>query len=130
MAKTTLNPTTMATPRSSYSQVAIAGPGRLVFLAGQTALDNQSRVMGIGDIRAQTKAAFENIRRGVEAAGGRLDDVVSLMIFTTDVRYNGEISDVRGEIFGANFPAGTILQVVALARPELLVEITATAVIS
>lgn len=130
MAMKTLNPPNMATPRNSYSQVSIAGPGRLVSIAGQTALDEQSKVVGVGDIRAQTRCVFENIKRGVEAAGGTLSDVVSLLLFTTDIRYSREISEVRGEVFGASFPPSTMVQVAALARPELLIEITATAVIS
>jgi 2-iminobutanoate/2-iminopropanoate deaminase len=120
----------MSMPRNSYSQVAIARPGQLVALAGQTSLDEQSRVVGVGDIRAQTICVFENIKRGIEAAGGSLSDIVSLLLFTTDIRYSREISEIRGKVFGSDFPPSTMVQVVALARPELLIEITATGVIS
>ena len=68
--------------------------------------------------------------RAVEAAGGTINDVVAMSVFTTDVRYHRDINEVRREVLGANFPTSTMVQVVALARPELLLEINATAVIA
>ncbi len=53
-----------------------------------------------------------------------------LSVFTTDVRYHRDINEVRREVLGANFPTSTMVQVVALARPELLLEINATAVVA
>ena len=129
MAKKTLNPQGMPVPRGSYSQVAIASPGRLVFIAGNTASDPEGNVVGIGDIRAQTKYALEKIKRGVEAAGGTLQDIVSLTVFTTDARYHPAVNEVRREFLGSDFPTSTMVQIVALARPELLVEINAVAVV-
>jgi len=129
MAKTTMNPQGLSTPRGSYSLVNIAQPGRMVFVAGQTASDPQGNVVGIADARAQTRYILEKIKRAVEAAGGTINDVVALSVFTTDVRYHRDINEVRREVLGANFPTSTMVQVVALARPELLLEINATAVI-
>ncbi|MBI2090913.1 MAG: RidA family protein [Deltaproteobacteria bacterium] len=129
MAKKTLNPQGMPVPRGSYSQVAIASPGRLVFIAGNTASDPEGNVVGIGDVRAQTKYALEKIKRGVEAAGGTLQDIVSLTVFTTDARYHPAVNEVRREFLGSDFPTSTMVQIVALARPELLVEINAVAVV-
>jgi 2-iminobutanoate/2-iminopropanoate deaminase len=51
-------------------------------------------------------------------------------IFTTDVRYHRDINETRREVLGSNFPTSTMVQVVALARPELMLEINATAVIA
>ena len=130
MAKTAFNPDGLPTPRGSYSLVNIAQPGRLVFIAGQTASDPQGSVAGIADVRAQTRYILEKIKRAVEAAGGTIDDVVAMSVFTTDVRYHRDINEVRREFLGGNFPASTMVQVVALARPELLLEINATAVIA
>jgi enamine deaminase RidA (YjgF/YER057c/UK114 family) len=129
MAKTTMNPEGLPVPRGSYSLVAVAQPGRMVFVAGQTASDPLGNVVGIGDVRAQTRYIIEKIQRAVEAAGGTMNDVVAMSVFTTDVRYHRDINEVRREILGANFPTSTMVQVVALARPELLLEINATAVI-
>jgi enamine deaminase RidA (YjgF/YER057c/UK114 family) len=86
--------------------------------------------VGIADVRAQTRYILEKIKKAVEAAGGTINDVVALSVFTTDVRYHRDINEVRREVLGANFPTSTMVQVVALARPELLLEINATAVIA
>jgi 2-iminobutanoate/2-iminopropanoate deaminase len=129
MGKTTMNPEGLPVPRGSYSLVAIAQSGRMVFIAGQTASDPQGNVVGIGDVRAQTRYVIEKIQRAVEAAGGTIGDVVAMSVFTTDVRYHRDINEVRREVLGSNFPTSTMVQVVALARPELLLEINATAVI-
>jgi 2-iminobutanoate/2-iminopropanoate deaminase len=130
MGKTTMNPEGLPVPRGSYSLVNIAQPGRMVFIAGQTASDPQGNVVGIGDVRAQTRYVIEKIKRAVEAAGGTINDVVAMSVFTTDVRYHRDVNEVRREVLGSNFPTSTMVQVVALARPELLLEINATAVVS
>lgn len=129
MAKTTLNPDGLPVPRGSYSLVNIAEPGRMVFIAGQTASDLEGNIVGVGDPRAQTRYVLGKIQRAVEAAGGTLNDVVAMNVFTTDVRYHRDINEARREVLGSNFPTSTMVQVVALARPELIVEINATAVI-
>ena len=130
MAKTTMNPEGLPVPRGSYSLVNIAQPGRMVFIAGQTSSDPQGNVVGVGDPRAQTRYILGKIQQAVEAAGGTINDVVAMSIFTTDVRYHRDINETRREVLGSNFPTSTMVQVVALARPELLLEINATAVIS
>lgn len=130
MAKTTLNPDGLPVPRGSYSLVNIAHPGRMVFIAGQTASDHEGKVVGVGDARAQTRYVLGKIQHAVEAAGGSMNDVVAMNVFSTDVRYHRDINETRREILGSNFPTSTMVQVVALARPELLLEINAIAVIS
>jgi 2-iminobutanoate/2-iminopropanoate deaminase len=129
MGKTTLNPEGLPVPRGSYSLVAVAQPGRMVFIAGQTASDREGNVVGIGDVRAQTRYIIRKIQRAVEAAGGTIHDVVAMNVFTTDVHYHRDINETRREVLGSNFPTSTMVQVVALARPELLLEINAIAVI-
>jgi enamine deaminase RidA (YjgF/YER057c/UK114 family) len=130
MAKTTLNPDGLPVPRGSYSLVNIAQPGRMVFIAGQTASDHDGKVVGAGDARAQTRFILAKIQRAVEAAGGTINDVVAMSVFSTDVKYHRDINETRREVLGTNFPTSTMVQVVALARPELLLEINAIAVIS
>jgi len=129
MAKERLYPEGMLKPRGSYSQVVISDPGRMVFTAGQVALDEKGKVIGVGDITAQTRQVFENIKRAVEAAGGTLNDVVSMTVFTTDARFSPAVSEVRRQIFGSNLPASTQVQVASLMRPELLIEINAIAIL-
>lgn len=129
MGKTAFNPDGLPLPRGSYSLVNIAQPGRMVFIAGQTASDHDGKIVGFGDARAQTRFVLGKIQRAVEAAGGKLSDVVALNVFTTDVRNHRDINETRREVLGTNFPTSTMVQVVALARPELLLEINAIAVI-
>ena len=122
MAKERLCPTGMLKPRGSYSQVEI-----VVRVAD---IQVEGKVIGIGDIRAQTRQVLQNIKRGMEAVGGTLKDVVSLTVFTTDARYNSEVSEVRREIFDSDLPASTQVEVAGLMRPELLIEISAVAILS
>jgi enamine deaminase RidA (YjgF/YER057c/UK114 family) len=129
MAKTTLNPEGLPVPRGSYSLVNIAQPGRMVFIAGQTASDHDGKVVGVGDAKEQTRFVLGKIRRAVEAAGGTMNDIVALNVFSTDVHHHRDINETRREVLGSNFPTSTMVQVVALARPELLLEVNAIAVI-
>jgi 2-iminobutanoate/2-iminopropanoate deaminase len=129
MAKERLYPKGMLKPRGSYAQVVTSDPGRMIFTAGQVALDDEGKVVGVGDIRAQTRQVFENIKRAVEAAGGTLNDIVSTTVYTTDARFSPAVSEIRREIFGSDLPASTQVQVAALMRPELLIEINAIAIL-
>ena len=129
MAKTAFNPDGLPVPRGSYALVNVAQPGRMVFIAGLTASDHDGKVVGVGDAKAQTRFILGKIQRSVEAAGGTMNDVVALNVFTTDVRNHRDINETQREVFGENFPTRTMVQVVALARPELLLEINAIAVI-
>ena len=61
--------------------------------------------------------------------GGTLDDIVAMTVFITDIRYNADVNEVRREVFKTNGPTSTMVQVVALARPELLLEVNAIAVV-
>ena len=78
MAKITFNPDGLPVPRGSYSLVNVAQPGRMVFIAGQTASDHDGKVVGLGDAKAQTRFILGKIQRAVEAAGGTINDVVAL----------------------------------------------------
>jgi len=130
MAKIALNPSGLPVPRGSYSLVNIARPGRMIFIAGQTASDHEGKVVGVADARAQTRCVLGKIQHAVETVGGTMSDVVALNVFTTDVRHHRDINEARREFFGENFPTSTMVQVVALARPELLLEINAVAVVA
>jgi enamine deaminase RidA (YjgF/YER057c/UK114 family) len=130
MAKTAFNPDGLPVPRGSYSLVNIAQPGRMAFIAGQTASDHDGKVVGVGDAKVQTRFILGKIQRAVEAAGGTMSDVVALNVFTTDVRHHRDVNETRREVLGSNFPTARLVQVVVLVRPgKLLREINAIAVI-
>jgi 2-iminobutanoate/2-iminopropanoate deaminase len=129
LPKRAFNPDGLPVPRGSYHQVAIAEPGRIVAIAGQTASDAEGNIVGEGDIKAQTREVLRKIKVGVEAAGGTMDDVVTMTVFITDARFYREVNDTRREVLGESFPTSTLVNVVSLARPGLLIEINALAVV-
>ena len=75
----------------------------------------------------QAKDIFRKIKALLEAAGGKMADVVKVTIFVTNIKNNTKVWKARAEVFSGNFPASTLVQVAALASPEILVEIEAIA---
>jgi enamine deaminase RidA (YjgF/YER057c/UK114 family) len=102
--------------------------GNHVFVAGMTARAGTD-VAGGDSMYGQAKAIFEKIRHLMEAAGGRLDDIVKVVIFVTDIKRREEVWKARREAFSGDFPVSTLVEVRALAAPELLVEVEAIAVL-
>jgi len=128
MSKQIINPPSMAAPRG-YSY-AVKKSGTPVYISGQVAIDGKGQVVGENDAEAQVEQVFRNLRSVVEAAGGTLDDIVSLHIYVTDAGYRPAVAAARERHFKAGeYPASTYLVVSALAVPQLLVEIEATAVV-
>jgi enamine deaminase RidA (YjgF/YER057c/UK114 family) len=123
-----LIPETM--PKSvGYSQLAIVSRGKIVFVAGQVALDKSGNVVGKDDFRAQVKQVFENLKAGVEAAGGNFRDIIKLNSYFLDLSHLPEFREVRDQYIDTTKPpASTAIQVPRLFRPEFLVEIEAVAV--
>lgn len=112
-----------------YSHV-VSATGRLVAISGQVALDVDGTVVH-GGAAEQAEQAFENVRRCLAAEGATFDDVVKLTYYVTDIQFLAEIRAVRDRLMpGAEKPASTAVQVVALAMPELLLEIDAFAVVA
>src|SRR5258706_10347370 len=103
--------------------------GRVVHVSGTTATDSSGKLVGVGDPAAQTRQTLENIRRALEKAGARLEDVVRTRIYVTDISRWEAIGRVHGEFFGAIRPATSMLEVRNLIDPNMLVEIEAEAII-
>ena len=104
--------------------------GNTVYLRGQIGQDLDSREsVGIGDVEAQAEKAMANIALLLEEAGSELGDIVKVTIYLTDIRYREPVYRVVGRWLKGVFPVSTGIVVSALARPEWLVEIDATAVI-
>lgn len=124
-----LIPETM--PKSvGYSQLAIVSGGRIVFVAGQVALDKSGNVVGRDNFKAQVQQVFENLKSAVEMAGGTFNDVIKLNSYLLDLSHVAEFREVRDRYVNVkNPPASTAIQVSGLFRPEFLVEIEAVAVI-
>ncbi len=103
--------------------------GNLLFISGQISIDN-GELVGPNDPLEQCRQCLRHIESYVKAAGGTLDDVVSLDIFLTDIRYRPAAGEARAEFFNAPGPSATLVGGVDLAFEGLLVEISARAVLS
>jgi reactive intermediate/imine deaminase len=104
--------------------------GNLLFVAGQVALDEELRIVGPGDAEAQARQVWRNIQAVVEAAGGKLTDVVRVTTYVVDLADADAVQQVRRELFPeGDYPAATVVQAAKLGLPGLLLETEATAVI-
>jgi enamine deaminase RidA (YjgF/YER057c/UK114 family) len=105
--------------------------GDTIYLRGQIGQDMDTREsVGIGDVEAQAERAMANIAMLLDEAGGELADIVKVVVYLTDVRYREPVYRVMGRWLKGVFPVSTGLVVTALARPEWVVEIDATAVVA
>jgi enamine deaminase RidA (YjgF/YER057c/UK114 family) len=103
----------------------------VVYLRGQIGQDLDTREsVGIGDVEAQAEQVMANIDLLLREAGSSLADIVKVIVYLTDIRYREPVYRVMGRWLKGVYPVSTGLVVQALARPEWLVEIDATAVIS
>ena len=92
-------------------------PGRTLYISGQVAAKPGCDCVGVGDVRAQTRQALDNLREIVEHAGGTMADIASVTVYVTSMSYLGAIHEIRAEYFAPPYPASTLVQVVALVRP-------------
>src|SRR5947208_4880008 len=112
-----------------YSQAVISEGGKIVWLAGQIAVVDDSGKSLAGDLEGQVRQIFKLLNATLEKAGGKLSDVVQMTVFITDVRYGDRLTQIRREIFGDNFPGSALITITALAIPDAKVEIQGYAVI-
>jgi enamine deaminase RidA (YjgF/YER057c/UK114 family) len=123
------NPPTLSAPTGYTHVVEIPAGMKTVYIAGQIALDKNGALVGAGDMKAQADQVFKNLQAALTAAGATFSDVVKMNIYTTDVSQNQAIRDARSRYLGTTLPASTLVQVVALARPEFLLEIEVVAAV-
>lgn len=127
------NPDTLMKPTAGYSQVAEVTGGKLVYIAGQVALDKSGTLIGKDDFPAQLEQVFKNLKAAVEAAGGDFNDVIKLNFYCAESVDPSLIPQVRGVrdkfVNTQNPPASTFVIVHRLVRPEWLIEVDATAVV-
>ena len=105
--------------------VAVQDPGKLVFVSGQGALDENLKIIGPGDVVTQAKATLANVRRALEAAGATPADVVKMVTYVLEVSdHQPEIRQARIEFFEGNPPsASTMVGVAQLPVAGMLIEI-------
>lgn len=124
-----IQPKGLADPRPRYSQGILAEGGKLLFIAGQTASDANGNVVGKGDIKAQTRQVFDNIKAVLEAAGGSFDNMVMTTTYITDRKYREGYNEVRRDIYKKDPPTSTLVIVSGLANEDYMIEIAGIAVL-
>lgn len=107
----------------------IVRAGNQVFVRGQTGMDFNGRIHGINDPAAQTENAMKCLKTLLEEAGSGLQDICKIVIYITDRAYRTPVYRVVGKWLKGVYPVSTGLIVQGLARPELLMEIDAYAVV-
>jgi enamine deaminase RidA (YjgF/YER057c/UK114 family) len=125
----------VATPISQYSNaVEVKGVGRLLFIAGQVAMDERGETVGKGDFTAQARQVFKNIGAILSGAGASFENVVQFTTYLVNSRDIEKFWAVRSELFKQSYPKGgyptnTLLVVDRLAKEEWLIEVEAMAVL-
>lgn len=116
-------------PSDGYSHV-VTGPGQLAALAGQMPFDADGVLVGEGDPRAQARQVFANMRGCLAAAGATFQDVIKLTYYVTDAAHIPAVLAARDEFIDTDRPpASTVVEVGALYRPDLLLEVDAFALV-
>jgi 2-iminobutanoate/2-iminopropanoate deaminase len=113
----------------SYSRAVKVKSGTTVYLAGIGAPTDAQGNSLAGNFTAQTHRVFERLRETMALVRGTLDDIVTMTVFITDPRYGDEFVAIRTQYFTRGFPGSALISVNALARPEMLVEVQAIAVL-
>jgi len=127
-----VNPPELFRP-SGFSHAIVATGGRLVFLAGQTALDAQGQMVGRGDVVAQFEQAMSNLLVALDGAGGSPEHLAKLTIYAINPdeyrKRTEQIGMVWRWLVGSNYPAMALIGVVRLWDPDALVELEGIAVL-
>ncbi len=116
-------------PPTGYTHVVEVQSGRLAYISGQVAYNKGGELVGEGDIVAQTRQVFQNIKTTLDALGTDFGSVIKLNYYAVDVSRLAEIREVRNE-FLTTPPASTFVVVKGLVRPELLIEVEAIVALS
>jgi enamine deaminase RidA (YjgF/YER057c/UK114 family) len=130
---TRINPPELGTP-PGYSQVVDVRAGRIIFIAGQTAVDRDGNVVGKNDFVAQATQVFRNLAIALEAAGCTAANLVKLTVYLTDMDNLSRYREARNGFFASvtppAAPAVTLVEVAKLYGPDFMIEIEAIAAAS
>jgi reactive intermediate/imine deaminase len=103
--------------------------GKTIYIAGQVALDAQGRIVGRGDLAAQTRQVFDNLGIALKAAGATFANVVKTNYYLRDASQVAIVREVRSRYFTSELPASTLIEVPRLAQQDFMIEIEVVAVV-
>jgi enamine deaminase RidA (YjgF/YER057c/UK114 family) len=133
MIRKTVNPEKLFdSTQYGFSQIAISNPGKLIFISGQVAWDENLNIVGKNNLKVQTEKAIDNLRFAIESVGGTMENIMMLRIYKVDYKHGDGpiINSILKENFGTkNPPASTWVSVKGLANEGFMIEIEAQAVI-
>jgi enamine deaminase RidA (YjgF/YER057c/UK114 family) len=120
-------------PTNGWTHVVTASGGKTIFLSGQVSVNERGEVIGKGDLQAQTRRTFENLKIGLAAVGATFRDVVKMNIYVVGLKPEQVpmLRAVRSQYIAADQPpASTLVGVAALVGADWLIEIEAIAVVA
>jgi 2-iminobutanoate/2-iminopropanoate deaminase len=120
----------LSKPSGVWSSAVVVETSRLLFIAGLLARDAQGKIVGVGDIKAQTQQVCENLKSAVEAAGGTLSDLVRVDVYITDMTMFDDIHAVRRKYFPVDPPVSTMVEIKRFTDKDALIEINAIAALA
>ena len=118
-----------AKPVANYKMATRMEGGRLLYISGQVAWDTNGNVVGKGDVRAQARQTFQNLRGVLQAAGGDLKDLMKITTYITKIEDFPAVAEARSEVFRGELPASTLIVVKSLFHPDFLIEVEGVAAV-
>ena len=113
----------------SFSPAVVTKGGKIIWLAGVGASKDEDGKSLAGDFEAQVHATFKGIETNLARAGGTLQDIVTMTVFTLEVRHGDLFTELRQKYFSGGYPGSALITVAGFAHPDMMIEIQAIAVV-
>ena len=118
-----------AKPVANYKMATRMEGGRLLYISGQVAWDASGAIVGKGDVRAQARQTFQNLRGVLQAAGGDVGHLMKITTYITRIEDFPAVAAARSEVFQGELPASTLIVVTSLFHPDFLIEVEGVAAV-